>query len=60
MDIHRLPDKYRQVLLLYYYQHLTLREVGEVLSLDSSTVHYRLKKAQQCLKRQLTEEVDAP
>lgn len=60
MDIHRLPDKYRQVLILYYYQHLTLRDVGEVLGLDASTVHYRLKKAQQCLKRKLTEEVDAP
>ena len=60
LDIHMLPDKYRQVLILYYYQHLTLRDVGEVLGLDSSTVHYRLKKAQQCLKRKLTEEVDAP
>lgn len=60
MDICALPEKHRQVLMLYYYQHLTMREVGKVLHIDVSTVYNRLKKAETLLKRQLTEEVDAP
>lgn len=58
LDILDLPEKFRQVLLLYHYQHLTMREVAQVLSLDVSTVHARLKKAEDIIKRQLTEEVD--
>ena len=60
LDICALPDKYRRVLMLYYYQRLTMQEVGEVLGIDSSTVHYRLRKAEKCLRRKLTEEVDSP
>lgn len=60
IDIRMMPVKYRQVLILYYYQGLTLKETGQVLGLETSTVHHRLKKAEKCLKRKLTEEVDAP
>lgn len=60
LDICTLPEKFRQVLILYHYQHLTLREIGQVLDLDASTVYSRLKKAEALLKRKLTEEVDAP
>lgn len=59
LDICMLPEKYRQVLILYYYQRLTLQETGEILGIDTSTVFYRLRKAEKCLKRKLTEEVDA-
>ena len=60
LDICQLPDKYREVLLLYHYQRLSMRDVAAVLKLDVSTVHARLKKAEALLKRKLTEEVDEP
>ncbi len=60
LDICAMPEKYRQVLILYHYQHLTMREIAQVLELDVSTIYARLKKAEALLKRQLTEEVDAP
>lgn len=60
MDVCALPEKYRQVLILYYYQHLTMREAAEVLGVDASTVCKRLKTVEVLLKRQLTEEVDTP
>ena len=53
LDILRLPAKYKQVLLLYYYQHMTVREVAEVLSISASTVSHRLKKAEGLLKTTL-------
>ena len=58
LDVCALPDKFREVLLLYHYQRLSMRDVARVLDVDVSTVHARLKKAENLLKRQLTEEVD--
>ena len=58
LDILAMPEKYRQVLILYHYQRLTMREVAQVLGADVSTVHARLKKAEGMLRRELTEEVD--
>jgi len=54
LDVIRLPEKYKQVILLYYYQELTIREVAGALRISAPTVHYRLKKAQEQLKRGLT------
>lgn len=50
MDVMRLPEKLKQVVLLHYYQELTLREVAEVLGVALSTVHRRLKQAEERLK----------
>ncbi|MBQ4579994.1 MAG: sigma-70 family RNA polymerase sigma factor [Clostridia bacterium] len=58
LDICTLPEKYREILLLYHYQRLSMRDAAKVLGLDVSTVHGRLKKAEELLRRKLTEEVD--
>ena len=50
LDLCRLPDKYKQVVLLYYYQGLTLEEAASVLGITKSSVHRRLQKAQALLK----------
>ena len=36
--ITRMPDRERLVLTLYYYEGLTLREIGEVLGVTESRV----------------------
>lgn len=46
MDIMALPERYRQVILLYYDQNMTIEEVAEALSLSKSTVHSRLRRAE--------------
>lgn len=56
LDIQRLPAKYKQVILLYYYHEMTLQEIAEALQLSLSTVYRRLQKAQALLKRSLTGE----
>ena len=50
----RLPEKYRQVLLLYYYQDMTLEESAAALGLSRSTAHHRLKRAEAVLRDALT------
>lgn len=54
LDILRLPAKYKQVLLLYYYQDLTLEEIAQALQMSRSTVHHRLKMAEALLRNTLT------
>lgn len=50
LDIMRLPEKYRQPIMLYYYQNLSLSETAEMLNLSKSTVYNRLEKAKQLLR----------
>jgi RNA polymerase sigma factor for flagellar operon FliA len=53
--IGELPDKERMVLSLYYYEELTMREVGEVLGVTESRVSQLHAKALDHLKGKLTE-----
>lgn len=49
----RLPAKYREVLLLFYYQELQTKEIAKVLSCPESTVRVRLKRGREQLKSRL-------
>ena len=53
LDVMRLPDKYREPVLMYYYQDMTLDETAEALQVSRSTVHSRLRRAEAKLKREL-------
>ena len=41
-------------LILYYYQDMNLQETADALGISKSTVHTRLKKAEQALILSLT------
>ena len=49
-----LPDKYKQVVLLYYYQGLTQKETAQALGLSPAAVLRRLRSAEALLKQSLT------
>lgn len=53
--INELPDKERKVLVLYYYEDLTLKEIGEVLSVTESRVSQLHTKAIARMKSKLAE-----
>ena len=53
--IRRMPERERAVLLLYYYEGLTLAEVGEVLGVTESRVCQIHTKAVLHLRARLTE-----
>jgi RNA polymerase sigma factor for flagellar operon FliA len=52
--IARLPDREKLVVTLYYYEELTLREIGEVLSVTESRVSQLHTKAVLRLKAHLS------
>lgn len=54
-EVMALPEKYRTVLYLFYYEELTVKEIGEVLDLRTTAVTTRLHRARAKLKERLTE-----
>ncbi len=52
----RLPEKYRTVLDLFYYEELSTAEIGQLLRLSRTAVTSRLSRARDALRQQLGEE----
>lgn len=46
-----VTDRQRQTLLLYYAEGLNMREIGEQLGIDKSTVSRTIKRGEQRLRR---------
>lgn len=53
--LYELPEKEKQVLILYYYEDLTLKEIGAVLDVSESRISQLHTKATQALRYQLSE-----
>ena len=49
----KLPEKYRQVIYLHYYEGYTAPQIGKILSKNANTVYTLLTRARQMLKREL-------
>lgn len=54
-EICKLSIKYREVILLYYYQELTISEISKALDVKESTIKARLVRAREKLKPRLRE-----
>lgn len=50
-----LPERYRTVLYLFYYEELSVNEIAAALEIKPSAVTTRLSRARQQLKTKLTE-----
>jgi RNA polymerase sigma-70 factor (ECF subfamily) len=51
----KLPQNMREVVLLYYYEDLSIREISQVLQTSEVNVKKRLSRARQKLKLELTD-----
>ncbi len=59
-EIEDLPEVYRQVVLLYYYDDLTYRDLAALLGVSTATINARLTKAREMLRDRLTEKTYKP
>ncbi|MGN4817456.1 sigma-70 family RNA polymerase sigma factor [Bacillus cereus group sp. MYBK139-2] len=50
-----LPIKYREVIYLFYYEELSIKEIATVIEIKENTIKTRLKKAKELLKKGLEE-----
>jgi len=55
-EVMRLPEKYRVVIHLFYYEDYTVREIADILNLSESNVKVRLTRGRKLLKKVLKEE----
>ena len=53
-EVATLPEPYREVILLYYYDDVTYRDVAAVLGVSAATVNARLTKARAMLRERLS------
>ena len=56
-EVEALPDPLRQVVMLYYYDDLNYRQLGELLGVSAATVNARLTKARALLRERFAERV---
>lgn len=53
----QLPLKYRECILLFYYEDMTTLEMAELLSISENTVKTRLRRAREMLKERVSPEL---
>ena len=56
--VKQLPEKYRVVIHLFYYEELSIKEIAKITKSKASTVRTRLTRARKLLQRWLNEEGD--
>ena len=54
-EVMALPEKYRLVIHLYYYEDYSVQEIGRILGIRVSNVKVRLSRGRQLLKATLQE-----
>ena len=55
-ELQRLPAKYRSVIHLFYYEELSVEEIGRILNRKPATVRTQLTRARELLRGMLKEE----
>jgi len=53
--VYSLPQKYRNIIYLYYYEEYTVAEIAEILGENKNTVNSKLQRARKKLKEILEE-----
>jgi RNA polymerase sigma-70 factor, ECF subfamily len=57
-DIFKLPLIYKEIILLYYFHDLTLKEISEVQNIKLSTAKARIQRAKEMLKHSILERAE--
>ena len=57
-ELQELPENYRNIVYLYYYEEYTVSEIAQILRLNVNTVKSGLKRAREKLRQLLTDADD--
>lgn len=55
-EVMKLSDKYRTVILLYYYEGYDVKEIAHILNRNAATVRTQLSRARELIKTNLKED----
>lgn len=50
VGLHELPSKYKEVIILYYLEEFSYKEISDILKIPMSTVGVRIKRGKDALK----------
>ncbi|WLD94654.1 sigma-70 family RNA polymerase sigma factor [Alkalihalobacillus sp. AL-G] len=48
-----LPVKYREAIILFYYEDLTIREINELTGINQQTIKSRLRRGKSLLRKEI-------
>ena len=51
--VKELPEKYRAVIHLFYYEEMSVEEIGKIMGMKASAVRTRLTRARKRLREKL-------
>ncbi len=51
--VKELPDKYRSVIVLHYYDSLPIKDIAKALKISENAVKKRLERAREMLKKEM-------
>ena len=55
-EVMKLPEKYRIIIYLFYFEGYKITEISQILEINESTIKSQLVKARELLKESLREE----
>lgn len=55
-EVSRLPEEFKEVILLHYFQNLKIREISEILGVNVSLIKYRLSESKKILGKNIDKE----
>ena len=58
-NLDKLPPKYREPLVLYYFEDLSYQEISDIMQIPASTIGVRINRAKQALRKNLLNSKDA-
>lgn len=53
IKVKELPEKYRRVIILHYYDSLPVKDISEILNISNDAVKKRLERARNMLKKEM-------
>ncbi len=56
-EVEALPEEYREVLMIYYYEDVTYRDLAQLLAVSTATINARLTKARAMLRERLSKKI---
>ncbi|WP_188207860.1 sigma-70 family RNA polymerase sigma factor [Alkalibacillus aidingensis] len=53
VQVYQLPIKYKEVIILYYFEQLSVKEIADILNINTNTIKARLKRGRERLKEKI-------
>lgn len=57
-EVMNLPIKYKEIIILYYYQQFNTREISEMLKLPEGTIRTRLFRSRELLRKSVAGRIE--